>query len=354
MTDVDAPLAPVRTPALERPCIFVCGNSRSGTSMMGAILGLHSHIYCTPEQHFFEHHTTQDDRSGPLPVARLRELALDMLFWNRYGPAGGGTREEFSREADVLVARLGNAPATATAFFAEWLAYRAEQEGKQIACEQTPRNVFYLDEILASYPEARVVVMVRDPRDVLASQKHKWKLRFKGMNKMPLKEALRLKVNYHPITTSLLWNSAIASGDRYAGHPRVFTLRFEDVLADADARIAELCAFLGLPYEPDMLHVPVVKSTFEEWKGEKRGVDPSAAGRWQRGALTPAEIYLCQKVCAAGMRRHGYDPAPAGPSPAAAWNVVTFPVKAGAAVVANTGRNRNMLEAVKRRVRRGR
>ncbi|NIP95612.1 MAG: sulfotransferase, partial [Akkermansiaceae bacterium] len=45
-----------------------------------------------------------------------------------------------------------------------------EEEGKRIPCTQTPRNVYYLREILGAYPDARVIWMVRDPRAVLCSQ----------------------------------------------------------------------------------------------------------------------------------------------------------------------------------------
>ncbi|MFI5135892.1 MAG: sulfotransferase, partial [Chitinophagales bacterium] len=36
------------------PFIFVVGNSRSGTKMMGRILGNHEKVHAFPEMHFFE------------------------------------------------------------------------------------------------------------------------------------------------------------------------------------------------------------------------------------------------------------------------------------------------------------
>lgn len=36
-------------------CIFIVGNSRSGTTMLGRILGLHGKVHTLEELHFFDH-----------------------------------------------------------------------------------------------------------------------------------------------------------------------------------------------------------------------------------------------------------------------------------------------------------
>nr|MCR5854169.1 sulfotransferase [Thermodesulfobacteriota bacterium] len=89
-----------------------------------------------------------------------------------------------------------------------FLYYETKKNKKEIPCEQTPRNLYYLKEIFENVPEAKVIYMLRDPRAVLLSQKNKWKMKFLGHKNMPLKEALRSWINYHPYTISKLWNSA--------------------------------------------------------------------------------------------------------------------------------------------------
>ena len=44
--------------------------------------------------------------------------------------------------------------------------------------------------------------MIRDPRDVMLSQKNKWKRRFLGAKQIPLREVVRSYVNYNPILIS--------------------------------------------------------------------------------------------------------------------------------------------------------
>ena len=54
--------------------------------------------------------------------------------------------------------------------------------------------------------------MVRDPRDVLLSQKNKWKRKFLGANDIPFFELLRARFNYHPYTISKMWKTAVNRG----------------------------------------------------------------------------------------------------------------------------------------------
>ena len=90
-----------------------------------------------------------------------------------------------------------------------------KKHGKIIACTQTPNNLFYIKDILQEYPHAKVINMVRDNRDVLLSQKHKWKRKFLGAQGIPLFESFRSMFNYHPITTSLVWNSSLSVTERF-------------------------------------------------------------------------------------------------------------------------------------------
>ena len=68
-----------------------------------------------------------------------------------------------------------------------------------ISCEQTPKNLYYIEEILKYFPDAFIINLVRDQRDVLLSQKNKWRRKFLGANQIPFFEALRSYINYHPI-----------------------------------------------------------------------------------------------------------------------------------------------------------
>ena len=77
---------------------------------------------------------------------------------------------------------------------------------------------------------------MRDPRDVLLSQKLKWKRRYLGAKSIPLREAIRSRINYHPIIISKLWNSSIRLLDRLPADVRIHKICFEELLRKPDLR----------------------------------------------------------------------------------------------------------------------
>lgn len=332
------------------PLIFVVGSSRSGTTMMGNVLGLHSRVFMFRELHFFEKLWTGRDRARSLDPEEAADLAAHLLCIQRDGILFQGDRRRYLAEAAEVLRRVPAADRRPAAVFAAFLRYEAEVNDRAIGCDQTPRNIFYIGEILELYPEARVVVMVRDPRDVLLSQKNKWKMRFAGLNHDPYAEALRLKVDYHPITTTLLWKAAVAAGHRWAGAERVHLVRFEDVLEAPERELRAICDFLGLTFEPHMLEVQHVNSSFTGTRAGGRGIDRSVGGRWQTGGLTATEMHLCQRVAGEYMTEFGYAAADVDPNRfALALSLLLFPLKAGLAVLFNLSRIRNLPEALRRR-----
>lgn len=329
--------------------IFVAGNSRSGTTMMSRVLGSHPSVFTFGELHFFEQMHSPDDTRG-LSTSEATELAARLLSVQRQGYLGKREPARFREEAGAVVSPLGPEP-TAARTFEAFLRYEATRSGKSLPCDQTPRNVFYIGEILALYPEARVVLMVRDPRDVLLSQKRKWKRRFLGARGIPMREALRAWVNYHPITISKLWTSSVSAGDRFEDDGRVLCVRFEDLLAHPETEVRRVCEFIGVSFSEDMLNVPRVGSSSGEDRPEQRGIDNARSGGWRKGGLSSTEVFLCQKMTGAPMKRHGYKVAEVSPNPLRlGWSVATLPVKLGLALLLNIKRMRNIRETIKRRM----
>jgi hypothetical protein len=329
--------------------IFVVGNSRSGTTMLGRALGLHSRVFTFEELHFFEQIWTASSTEQPLGIDVVKRLMGQLLSYQRCGILNRPDWHPFLTEVEVIIHEHREA-LTAPQAFKAFLRYETLRMRKSVPCDQTPRNVYYVAEILRLYPEARVIVMVRDPRDVLASQKRKWKMRFLGFNKDPILEALRLKVNYHPLTTSLLWNAAVRAGDRYAGHERVYTARFEDLLERPAEELGKICAFLGLAFEGAMLNVPHVNSSYEKPSGKEGGISRTPIGRWRAGALNATEIYICERFTTECMLRHRYQPSGAQPRALSLGLVLlTLPAKAALAFILNAGKVRSLPQALRRR-----
>jgi hypothetical protein len=314
------------------PPIFVVGKGRSGNTLVGRVLKRHPDVALLPELHFFGRVWSR--RSGEARLSRdaAVELVTDLFRRARVYPRHLD-REPLRADAVSLVSEFSDDELTPPAVFRTVLVHEAGRQGKRIPCEQTPRNVFFLREILAVFPDARVVVVVRDPRGVFASQKDKWKVTAYGPHPVRAAERRRWRVNSHPVAIALQWRAAVRAGERFADDERVFVLRFEDLVERAVPTVHELCRFLGLDVDEAMLDVPHIGPNFE--RTGRRGLDPSEAGRW-REQLGPTEIFLCERIAGRAMRRLGYEPVGARPEPLAlARAVVALPLQAAAMVALN-------------------
>ena len=330
--------------------VFVVGNSRSGTTMMGRILGKHPSVYTFGELHFFGQLCAPpfSSESGHEEIERL---ASQLHCVQREGYRTHGNPRRFLSEARTFLESLTAYPETQAALFEVFLHRVAAENGRTIPCDQTPRNVFYIEDILRLYPNARIINMIRDPRDVLLSQKKKWKRRFLGGSDMPMKETFRDWMNYHPITISYIWRTAVTAAEQFLQHERVISIYFEELLAHPEVTVKRLCDFVGITYTQAMLQVPQVGSSVAEDLPQQLGINPHRAHSWRDGELSSAEIYLNQAVTASFMKIHNYNPVSIRPNIASlVLHLLTFPVKLVGAFLFNLDRMKSIRQTLKKRI----
>jgi hypothetical protein len=344
--------------------LFVVGNSRSGTTMMGRILGKHSDVYTFGELHFFGQ-LWSPASSSELQNQKAEKLASQLFCVQREGYRTHGKPSSFLEESQNFLNELAEYPATPDQLFSAFLRYETVRNCKAIPCDQTPRNVFYIDDILRFYPQAKIINMIRDPRDVLLSQKQKWKRRLLGGTDMPMKETFRDWINYHPITISRIWHTAVTAADRFIDKERVISIYFEKLLAHPEATVANVCEFIGIDYAASMLRVPQVGSSVNTDKPNQLGINPTRAHNWHTNnvkkdtglpnksqrVLSSTEIYISQKINRTLMEKHNYIPISIRPNIfSLVVNVLSFPMKLTAAFICNLDRIKNIRETLKRRL----
>lgn len=335
---------------LDIQIILVAGNSRSGTTMMGRVLGKHGSVFTFNEDHFFEELWLPEENPQPMAVKEAVRLVARLMSIQRDGYFYQGDIQKYEAEAREVISNLPDS-VTPPGVFAGFLAYEAKRNGKLIVCLQTPRNIYFVKEILALYPKAYIVNMIRDPRDVLLSQKRRWMGRLSGSRKIPLFHIIRTWADYHPITISLLWRSGIRAGDLFADSPRVFQVRFEDLVNAPEEMTKRICDFCGLKFQPDMLKVPQVGSSNRTDKPDQMGIDSSVPGRWKQGGLTATEIFISQRMTRDGMVLHGYINEPVSPNPATLLlSGVTWIGKSALVLLFNKHRVKNLFSAIKKRL----
>lgn len=328
--------------------IFIVGNSRSGTTLMSRILGNHPLVFTFNELHFFEELWDPESASVFSPSQALK-LATQLLDIQRHGYLNQTKSLEFLKEAEKIV-EIISGQISPPFVFSVFLTYESHLKNKVIPCEQTPRNVLYLREILDLYPKARIINMIRDPRDILLSQKRRWKRPFLSKT-IPKKAAFRYWMNYHPVTISKLWNTNIRAAKKFENDDRLFNIRFEDLLNDPQKKIKEVCDFIDIPFNDSLLEVPQIGSSSQTDNPDKLGINKDRQQSWRQGGLSSTEILVCQKINHEFMINYGYELETVKFNlPCLAVNLLLFPLKILLSFFLNLKRMKNIRTTIMRRM----
>jgi hypothetical protein len=332
--------------------IFIVGNSRSGTTLMAKILKNNSSIHVFNELHYFEQIWSIDDidslkeQNAKEIYAKLQRNIKEGIFsstpWTRYLPS------------DIGVINSKENKITGYDIYSYVITNEIKKYDKCRPCEQTPRYVYYLDELLNEYNDAHAIVMIRDPRAILLSQKKKWKQKTIERNGKAYSKAERIRrwANYHPIVTSFLWRSAIRAGLRSESHPRVITVQFEKLVLEQTSTIQRVCDFMGVDYTDDMLDVePTFSPTgnINAKESLKKGIDPKIADRWKRD-LSDIDMYFCEWINKDYMEKLGYERTGVRPSIMLLLaSLVSLPLKLFLAFVLNLRNVNNVFKSISKR-----
>lgn len=289
--------------------IFITGASRSGTTLLSFMLRRHPSVCGLKELQYFGSAWDPRDVDRRFSKAEAIEAVAMMHAIQEHGILTHDIHLRHWRDARRLVEALPDLGADPASLFATIAHQFAADAGKDIPCEQTPRYIFYANALLDIYPDARIVHLVRDPRAVMASQKMRWRRRQLSPEgaRVPLYDALRVWVNYHPYTVARLWTRATGAALALANHPRVTLVGFEDLLRQPEKAIRRLCGELEIEYDAGMLDVAQVNSSHSPTVGGSRaGLRVEAINKW-RDVLTPAEVQIVDRACAPLMERFGYE-----------------------------------------------
>ena len=314
--------------------IFIIGSSRSGTTMMSRVFANNSLVYTFNELHFFSQIFTKYkklklEHSVAINIlAELFKRQKDGLF----------SKKDISGFFNLSKKVLPKKNYNVLEIFKVFVDFELKEKQKKIACFHTPNNIYYLENIISEFPNSKFINMVRDNRDVLLSQKNKWKRKFLGANKIPLIESLRSFANYHPITTSVVWNSSLKITMKYEDRPEFFILKFEDFLISPEAKCIQLCQFLNLEYQPKMLSIANIGSSNTSDSKEKT-IDVSKVKKWEEGDLSDSEIYLAQFFSKPIMNNFKYKPKVfVFPPIFVLYYFISFPIKIFLAFIFNFSR----------------
>jgi len=279
---------------------FIVGTSRSGTTLLQAILNAHSRICIPPETHFF---TYEDEFEGGWPHLFSADdipSFVRFLFREKRRLDDLGLDESAVLRA---VERL-NITSKQILFLLVAAMYRnrTEEDG-DIMGEKTPRHLLQVDTIARRYPEARFLVLFRDPRAKALSER---KVPFGSPSLFVSTWRWRRYVREHQRLRRTL------SDDRY------YQTTYETLVRNSRSEAGRIAAFLNVDFEERML-------AFHERGADERGyparedwkantmepIQEKHIDKWRR-ELSPREVALVEWTAGPCLREMGYAPAEEG------------------------------------------
>ncbi len=286
--------------------VFVVGAPRTGTTLVKEILNRHPDVHLFDEVHFFERVWDDRGRLGDLadPASRARAIERVLDIVRRFGSDADVAAELTAAEYDArLVAAGPTYPNLARVLFTT----QAARKGAAVWGDSSPQDILYLATILAWWPDARIVALVRDPRGFLSSYKN-----YHRRNVATYRE------RYNPLPVSMLWRSymtALLEAEKAPWASAVLRFRYEDLVADPEAAVRRLAAHAGVSFDPAMLQVERANTSFVPDGGAApKGIFDTSKDRW-RTELTPTEIWLGERIFGPVMAPLGYEAVSSGTTP---------------------------------------
>lgn len=273
-----------------KPPIVITGIGRSGTTLLQSMLDAHPKLAFPPETHFLKRYVVPElsgrsrkkEREDLIGLLKedpgLRRLGWDLQKW---------LQKEFS-EGSARMQRL----------YGKMLERWVKERGADRAGDKDPMIVEYIPHLKQCFPEAYLVHIIRDPRDVALSR-----IRSDWGKGRPLLA--------HLCEHRTLFDKVRKEGPECFGE-RYIELHYEELLQDPEGTLRKLCEKLPIDYDPSMLeYEKAAKDLVQEdegaWKQNVLGpLLEKNLGKWKR-EMAPAQLRTVETVLARTIRKAGYE-----------------------------------------------
>lgn len=268
---------------------FLMCSERSGSNLITRMMDNHS-LYCGPSpvhllRILLEHSLHYGDLSNPVNWEILLNDAR-ALFESKTGVWRSDWPQKFSVQHTV-------ADLVKVLYLNESLA-----NGKTRVFVKENHVYRYLSYIRAHFSSAKLVLLVRDPRDMALS----WK-------RSPV---LRGSV----IRASTVWhadqNACLKLYSWFRDKNEIFLLKYEELVSESEYHLRRLCAFLDINFEKSMLGFQKNFMTVAnagrsmDWGNLNKPIIKDNFKKYRRGLL-PEEIEFVEAVCQQEMDLLGYE-----------------------------------------------
>lgn len=260
--------------------IFIVGMPRSGTTLLATMLNSHPEVAILPETHLLAKYASLPVRLMSTSVGLSHkgyERFLQSAEWHNADDQDSSSLKEALTDA---VARAQTDTDRLRVALSCMGTHVAERQSKRRWGEKTPAHCESVAALLGLFPDAHVVYIYRDPRDVVASlDKVPWAQR--GVVRQAARWSYYQRLSYH---FERLWPT------------QFHRVSYEALTNEPEVQLRQLCTRIELNYDPHLIDGrssarELFSVAREPWKqGTLQPLTSEHVGKWQRSLSKPQRI----------------------------------------------------------------
>ena len=219
--------------------IFIGGLDRTGKTLMRLTLTLHPNIIITKRTDLWVKYF---DRFGDLGKPENYEKCVNALMTSKHIR---GLKPDLNR----LHSEFYRGQPSYERLFTLIYEQLVEREKKSRWGDQSELVEEYADPIFQAYPSAKMIHMIRDPRDRYSASKMKWTT---GKGKVGA------------ATAKWVYSARLAQHNQKKYPGKYLIVRYEDLINDPARMIETVCTFLDEEFYPSMLLIGHIRGMEED------------------------------------------------------------------------------------------
>ena len=284
---------------------FILSTERSGSTLLSSILNNHQETIVTNEDPFsyFLYKTYKNTTNWNEKVIGNYINDFLVLGENKFNEQYGNLedlRTALKQEPNLNIEKA--IKLTYLNFFPQ-----KNKSTVHTIIDKQIRHHYILKDLQLQFPKAKYIILVRDPRDVIA---------------IKLKRAEKLKTKQDVYSASVNWNytySTILKHIKKNPANQLFFLKYEDLVTNPEATLKQICVFLKITFDLKMLsfHEEInkeldnFKSTSKDifnslHTGLTKEINSDKVGVWKKD-LSKKQVDIIMTICHASYQKMGYD-----------------------------------------------
>jgi Sulfotransferase family len=290
----------------QRAC-FIAGAAKSGTTLLVSLLDSHPELLVMPQDtaYFATVLTKYGSRGRRAQFDYLTKESWTNVLFGMQAMRGGQNYAGFPKQEFLQTfERVAFDPANANR---DLLVLMMEAYAKVIGVsierikrwvEKTPANRNYVPQILARFPQAKLLLTMRDPRALLAAQIALEKTR----------KTKRFSVYY----VVAHWRTAAKLAKNIRdGEVAGLVVRYEDLAVEPKMSMQKVCDYLEIAFDPQIVLNPT--KVGQSWAGNSAAgvrfseISTAPVTRW-KNELSDDEVGWVEWHCRDLMPEFGYEP----------------------------------------------